>query len=368
VVESASACGNGPLQRPLRIVAHNLLYPLIPETYIGDELEALRRNGAEIVLSRDQPAVVPTASRIDVPLYESLDDAISAHDPDLVLAHWASTAMAARSRCIAARVPYAVRTHSFDWFVKNEVLLDPWCVGIWHLPHRYHPGPRVFALPTLIVESSVGAIPLGQRQRSVFSASAGLPKKAWSTLFDAMAQLPDVPMGIAVAQTNGFEWIPEHIAEIARGSQVECTLDVDMPYDEVQSRLAVHGALVYSIEPGEPIGQPRSVIEGALAGIPLVVPEHPGTRGLVGSCAHYFDAGDPASMAQAIRAALDAPASLSGRQELAARVRRRHAFPEVFEAWANSLTDAFVGWRRDNRGRALQQTSRFRFGAKTARP
>jgi glycosyltransferase involved in cell wall biosynthesis len=128
-----------------------------------------------------------------------------------------------------------------------------------------------------------------------------------------------------------------------------------MRYEEVQSRLARHGVLVYSIEFGQPIGQPRSIIEGALAGIPLVVPDDPGTRGIVGCCAHYYNAGDAASMAEAIRTALDAPFSFEDRQELAARVRRAHAAPDVFASWARSLDDAVTSWRQHAPQRRLRR-------------
>ena len=178
--------------------------------------------------------------------------------------------------------------------------------------------------------------------------SAGLPKKAWHTLFDAVRRVPDTPLSIAVAQTNGFESLPDQIAELAAGvPRLEFTLDVNMPYDEVQSNLAEHGVLISSIEPGQPIGQPRSIIEGALAGIPLVVPDHPGTRGIVGECGRYYTAGDTASMTEAIRAALEAPMSVGDRRALAARVRRVHAAPDVFADWAASLSDAVSTWRKD---------------------
>lgn len=335
-----------PDRRALRIVAHNSLYPLLSETYIGDELEALRRNGVDLVLSRDQPAIVPTSSRIDVPLYESLHEAISQHEPDLVLMHWATTALGAMNRCALARVPFAVRTHSFDWTIDDAALLSPWCLGLWHLPHRHEVRPRVFQLPTLIVDDAPPKVEAVQRSRSVLSVSAGLPKKDWPMLIDAMSMVDNAPLEVIVATTNGFGGISREIANIARSRQVHCNVDVDVPYEEVQARLALHGAFVYSIGSDIPVGQPRSVIEGAMNGIPLVVPDHPGIRRITGDVAHFYRAGDSHSLSDAIREALDSPIPLPARRELARRVVEAHASPHVFEKWTASITDAYLDWKK----------------------
>jgi glycosyltransferase involved in cell wall biosynthesis len=333
-------------QRPLRVVAHNGLYPLLSETYIGDELEALRRCDMDIVLSRAQPGVVETASRIDVPLYESLAEAIEAHDPDLVLAYWAGVAIDARAVCAAAGVPMAVRTHSFDGDIGPDQLIDPWCIGTWNPPPRDLVHPRQFRLRTLIVDPPTETH-TGDRTRSVLSVSAGLPKKGWPTLMDALTKLPDTAIEVIIAQTNGFEWIPEFAADCAAERGLSPTVRIDVAYDDVQAAMRSEGALVYSINPGEHLGQPRSIIEGAIAGIPLVVPEHPAMRLLVGDCAHYYDRGDAGSLAAALAGALDSPHPAHDRIALAERIRSEHSSPEVFETWANSLTDAFLDWRHD---------------------
>ena len=332
--------------RPLRVVAHNGMYPLLPETYIGDELEALRRCDVDIVLSRSEPGVVETPSRIDVALHESLVEAIDAHDPDLVLVHWAGVALDARAVCVAAGVPMAVRTHSFDAGIGPDQLIDPWCIGTWNTPSRELTHPRQFRLPTLIVDPPV-EVNTGHRTRSVLSVSAGLPKKDWPTLMEAMSKLPDTRMEVVVAQTNGFDWIPSFVVDCAADRGLSPDVRTNVCYDEVQSAMRSHGVLVYAIKPGEHLGQPRSIIEGALAGIPLVVPEHPAMRLLVGDCAHFYERGNAASLAVALGSALDSPHPAPDRAALAERIRFEHSTSAVFEAWAGSLTDAFLNWRHD---------------------
>ena len=338
-------------QRPLRIVAHNGLYPLMTETYIGDELEALRRCDIDIVLSRSQPAVVATPSRIDVPLYESLADAIGAHDPDLVLSHWAGVAIDARAVCVAAGVPMAVRTHSFDGDIGADQLIDPWCIGTWNPPNRDLTHAREFRLPTLIVDPPIETN-TGHRTRSVLSVSAGLPKKGWPMLMDAMTKLrdttmPEITMEVIVGQTNGFEWIPSFVVDCATERGLSSAVRTNVCYDDVQSAMRSEGVLVYAINPGEHLGQPRSIIEGAIAGIPLVVPDHPAMRLLVGDCAHFYERGDADSLAAALAVAFDSPYPAHDRLALAQRIRVEHSSAGVFEAWAGSLTDAFLDWRHD---------------------
>ena len=142
--------------RPLRIVAHNGLYPLLSETYIGDELEALRRHDIDIVLSRHEASSVSCPSRIDVPLFESLQSAIEHHDPDLVLMHWAGVGLANREACAAAGIPYGIRIHSFDAHHTTQELINAWCAGIWAFPHYTRDHHLAFALDTLLVDVPCG--------------------------------------------------------------------------------------------------------------------------------------------------------------------------------------------------------------------
>lgn len=165
-------------------------------------------------------------------------------------------------------------------------------------------------------------------------------------LMKAVSAVEGVSLELDIATTNGHLGIAEEISELVSELQVKCTLEMDVPYEVVQSKLHFHGALVYSIGPDIPIGQPRSVIEGAIAGIPLVVPNHPGISGIVGDQAHFYNAGDEISLAAAITEALDSPMSLATRQELSARVLNAHSSPGVFANWETDLTKAFMDWRR----------------------
>lgn len=124
---------------------------------------------------------------------------------------------------------------------------------------------------------------------------------------------------------------------------------VDVPNDDAEHMLRMAAASVYSLAPGAPIGQPRSVLEAAVHGTPLVVPDEPAMHHLVGETAHFFRRGDSASLAAAIGGAMERPHSTDERHALAERVRRRHAATAVHEAWADSVTRAVVNWQRNAR-------------------
>lgn len=339
-------------RRPVRVVAHNSLYPLLSETYIGDELAALHHHGYDLVLSRDQPASVVTASRVDAPLFESLADAVEHHDPDMVLMHWTPVAMGHRAWCAEHGVPWAVRYHSFDSRLDPFDLVNDWCVGLYCYPSLGITHPLARHLDTLIADP--GPTDVGPRQRQVLSISAGLPKKAWPQLLDATATV-GVHLDVVMASTNGFELLPSQVAADIAERQLDATVHANLPYDQGQQLVRQAAAVVYSIVADEPLGQPCSVIEAAIAGTPLVVPEGHAMRDLVGDTAHFYERGSTASLARAIRDALDRPHPVGDRVALANRARHRHCGPDSHAAWADMLTRSLVDWKR---ARSDEPTSR----------
>ncbi|MEO6124567.1 MAG: glycosyltransferase [Ilumatobacteraceae bacterium] len=334
-------------KRPMRVVAHNGMYPLLSETYIGDELEVLRRRDIDVVLSRSEPASVETPSRIDVPVFESLTEAISAHDPDLVLAHWAGVGLDVRPTCAELGVPYGIRLHSFDGGMTAAQLIDEWCAGIWNFPHRQRDHHLQFLLDTLIVDP--GPFSDQARERSVLALSAGLPKRDWNTLVSAVGSLPDLGFQIVMATTNGHETLPAEVRGLIKQADVNGLVSENVAYEQGQTLLRSAGVLVYSLAPQQHVGQPRSVVESAIAGTPLVVPDCAAMEALVGSTAHRYECGDAASLARAIEAAVDHPFSIDERHALSRRVVDRHSGEKTFDDWANSLTGAVVSWQRRHR-------------------
>lgn len=333
-------------RRPLRIVAFNAMYPLLSETYIGDELEALRRFDADIVLARGAPGPTECPSRIDVPMFDSVKEAIEHHDPDLVLSHWGNTAKSVRDYAAQLGIPHAVRLHSMCEPIPDHEIFHDWCVGAWGPPSFPRDHPRSFVLPTLIVDPQ----PPGSdadRDRRIVSCSAGLPKKNW-TMLVAASKAAGVTLDLAIGRTLGWEDQPNVVHDLVVDADLPGRVRTDVPYDECQRMLRTAGAMVYSLIPGEPTGQPRSVIEAALAAIPIVVPDTASLRQMLGDTAHYYDRTETDSLVAALDEALDRPHSEPERLALADRIRETHSDPDVFAGWADSLTRALVEWQASN--------------------
>lgn len=342
-VEVAQVRSRARARRPLRVVAANGLYPLITETYIGDELEGLRQAGVDVVLARQFETPSPCENAVDAPLFDTLQAAIEAHDPDVVLCHWAETADWAAPIAAAAGVPHAVRLHSFCADRATESIISEWCVGTWSLPGAERAHRHDHVLPTMILAAPTPSDDAG-RTRRLLSVSAGLPKKDFPRLL-AAAALADVDVDLIIGTTRGWERIPAELRDMVAASPARGTVEVDVPHTRVLSRLAAAGALVYGIAPDHPIGQPRSVLEGALTATPLVLPDHAAMRAIAGDTAHYYAVGDVGLMAAAIRGALDHPHPLADRLALAASVGAAHSGAAHFDRFRDELTAEVVRWQ-----------------------
>lgn len=327
------------------MVAANALYPLITETYIGDELEGLRRHGVEVVLARQQRGSTECPSAVDAPVFESLDEAISSLDPDLVLSHWAETAHWSGPVAAAHGVPHAIRLHSFCPSCADDTVYTEWCVGTWGFAHNPRNHPLAHELPTMILSPCEPNTDDSRRTRTLLSISAGLPKKAWPTLIDAAAAIEDAQLQVIIGRTAGWEHLADEVAALAARHGNINSVAVDVPFAQGQLAIRSSAVMVYCAAPGVHLGEPRSVIEAALAATPLVVPDEPEMRAMVGDTATFYTRGSTASLTCAMRRALDQPHSMDQRLALAQHIRTVHAAPERFAQWANELTRAVVDWR-----------------------
>ena len=191
---------------PLRVLAYNKMYPLISETYIGEELDALAAQGADIVCCSYDRRSAPAPS--PYPLYRDLERAVAEHEPDVILTHWAPVAMERREVLRDLGVPFAVRGHSFanEPAELRQLVDEPLCVGVWCFPDHVWDHPKVHPLPTVFHGWRELPEPAATRDL-VLSVSAGLSKKDFPLLVDAFAALPGVERRIVVGTTFGFESI-----------------------------------------------------------------------------------------------------------------------------------------------------------------
>jgi glycosyltransferase involved in cell wall biosynthesis len=332
-------------KRRLRVLAYNALFPLVPETYIGEEMKALTDNGAALAWCTDRWS--PSPVKVTEPVYTDVSTAVREFDPDVLFLYWSSFAIERLDELSAVGVPFAFRVHSFDFDpeVIERVRAHPLCVGTWAYPH--HARQIVGANGLVALLTTGESFPEANPERSiVLSASAGLPKKDWPTLVGAFAELAKkgVDCRIVVGITDQFEEEPALIRELIRETGASIMLSVDVPHDQVIALLAHTAAVVYTKHPGGPFGMPRSIIEGMYAGTSVIVPDNPEAALVAGPNRRMY-----AQSEDIVRHVIEI---LAGGHEVEAEREFNHRFatdhfadPVLATSFATELTRAVAQWR-----------------------
>jgi glycosyltransferase involved in cell wall biosynthesis len=328
---------------PLRVLGCNEMFPLISETYIEEELEALALGGAELAWYCDSPSISPTP--MTRPVYMDLDVAIAEFKPDLLFVHWATFAAYALPRIEATGLPWALRVHSFDFDppLIGKLLDHPNCVGAWAFPAHARQVPGTLALPPLFT-SAPELVADGGPRDVVLSASAGLPKKDWGLLLDALGPLPDVDRRLIVAITNGHEAIPSELAQRLAAYERPSLLQVNVTHDTVIELMCRAAALIYTLVPEKQVAMPMSVVEGLCCGACVIVPDTPEGRKAAGPHARgYRTAEDITVHLREVLAG--GPAIEAERRENMRYGREHFANSELFARFAGEVFTAVQRWR-----------------------
>jgi|GEM_PF-1276115 len=268
--------------RPMRVHVHTAMYPVISETYIGEDIDSLAAAGATVTIS----AVQAAASRVDGAPMCSLDPdaAITEAEPDVVLMHWATHAEGELPLLERHGVPFVCRVHSFDFDPDRvtRLFVHPLCAGIIAYDHQLDRLPDGAKALSSTIGPDLVIPPSPAERNGVVSVSAGLPKKDFPLLIEAMAMLPPMRKTIIMARTNGFEELPAEVAAMAAARDPSITVAVNVPRAEVLAEMARASAFVYTVVPGMPWGEPMSIIEAMLCGTVVIAPDGPEARSLVG--------------------------------------------------------------------------------------
>jgi glycosyltransferase involved in cell wall biosynthesis len=330
-------------RRPLRVLGLNQQFPLISETYILDELEALARNGAELGFVRARSAVAPM--RLSWPLWPSLDAAVTEWEPDVIVMHWAGFAMRQLGELERHGLPFAVRTHGFDVYPHTVETLraHPLCIGVFAYPTAAQGFPGTIPLPLLF--TAVDRLPPPAESRDLLlSASAGLPKKDFDLLFDAFGRITDVERRIVVAGTEGHEKVSSDLLHRCQAFADPPLVQINLPREDVFNLLARTALFVYVLRPEVPFGMPMSVTEAMAAGCSVALPDRPETRSFAGTGARYYSTADELiAHARAVMAGgLEVERE---RQANRAWVLERHCAPELGVRFHKQLADALADYR-----------------------
>lgn len=335
---------------PLRVLAYTSLYPLVPETYIPDEMKALSDNGAVLAWCTDRWA--PSPVRPAETIYKDLDEAVREFDPDVLIVYWAAFAVSRLEDLSRVGKPFGLRVHSFDFSPDDieRVRGHPLCIGVWAYPHHAEVIGDCYELVPLLTTGSEFPAPAPERT-VVLAACVCLPKKDWPTLVEAFAELSGkgVDCRIVAGVTAEYEDEPKVIRQLIYESGEQIMLSVDVPHDQVIQLLARTAVVVYTSLPDIPFGMPRSIVEGMFAGTSVILPDRPEARLVAGNgCRTYVDAQD------IVRHALEV---LAGGPEIGAErdsnrrfAERNFADPGLAAKFTVEVLRALVEWRARRSG------------------
>jgi glycosyltransferase involved in cell wall biosynthesis len=331
--------------RAMRVLSYNALFPLLSETYIEEEMLALEAQGVSIGFAAHGVSVSPYPVR--QPVYTGLDEAVAAHDPDVVVVYWTSHALGELDHLERLGRPFVLRVHSFDFdpTAIERVRNSRCCAGVWAFPHQVAELPGAHDLVPIF--STHAAMPEPAAERPVVaSVSAGLPKKDWPLLMSAMNELSDLERVIVVARSNGLEHVPDDVTAMAATYERPPVVQINVPRAEVFALLARTSALVYTVKPNVPLGMPMSVIEGLRAGACVIVPEAASMEMLCGAGYRpYRTATDIVAHVRTIMAGGEAiDAERLANQN---RARARFCDPTLGKRFHEELSAAVTAWRAE---------------------
>ena len=269
-----------------------------------------------------EPDAPPCRLDIDA----ALDDAA----PDIVLMHWSTHAEAHLELMERHDLPFAVRLHSFDLDVDvvARVRRHPLCAAVFAPPHhvsRYPSG----VIPLIPVVGPRTVIPPSPPVRTlVLSASAGLPKKDFPLLVEAMARLPEHERMIILARANGMLELPDQVIAMAAAADPEIAVRVNVPRRDCLPEVARTSVALYTLDDRHDVGYPMSIVEAMLCGAIVVAPDRPEFHDIVGEQLRpYRTVDDIVSHVRAVAAG--GPAVDAAREALRRRAARHRAPAEV---------------------------------------
>jgi glycosyltransferase involved in cell wall biosynthesis len=329
--------------RPLRVLVHTAMYPVMSETYIGEDIDALEDSGADVTVSALAEAVSVSEGRAMPAL--DIDDVIARAQPDLVLMHWATHCEGQIPLMEKYDLPFACRVHSFDADPQlvRRIMDHPLCIGVIASPHQAGmlPSGVTPLLPsvgpwTVIPESA-------NRRDRVLSVSAGLPKKDFRFLVQSMAELPEFDRMIIVGRSNGLEDVPATVEQVVAELDPSIRVCINIPRPEVLSLMAESSALLYTLARGARMGSPMSVVEAMLCGTIPVLPDRDESRAMVGDGARTY--ADRAELTAHVRAIARGGDDIDEERRKLIRNAQRYRDPDVLGGLHKTLQNLLSQWR-----------------------
>jgi len=329
--------------RPLRVHVHTEMFPVISETYIGEDIAALESSGAVVTVS----ALEEAASRADgaPPCRLDVDAAIDEAHPDVVLMHWATHTEVNLPLVERHNLPFACRAHTFD--VDRELvarlLAHPLCIGVFAHPHHVALLPEGVQplIPTVGAQTLIPRTP--SPRDLVLSVSAGLPKKDFAFLIDVMAQVPEFKRMIILARTNGILDLPRDVENLATARDPAITVRINVPRSQAIAEIARASVLIYTLEPTSIMGFPMSIVEAMLCGTIVIAPDRPEAHAIVGEGLRTYRNADDI-LRHVREVAKGGPGIDASRTALRQRAAR-HRDPAELRRLHDALRNGLTAWK-----------------------
>jgi hypothetical protein len=190
-------------------------------------------------------------------------------------------------------LPFGVRAHGFDWDreVIERLAAHPLCVGVWNYGAAAlsiaAPGVHAMSPTCAAVHRWPEPLPSAERDLVLFAA-AGLPKRDWPLLMEAMALLEGTERRICVAASGGFE--QEIAAVIGEASDLRDPplIQVNVTREEMGRLLARTAVALYTLVPDERFAEPMAIIDALAMGASVVVPDRPEAVAFAGAHARPY--------------------------------------------------------------------------------
>jgi glycosyltransferase involved in cell wall biosynthesis len=329
--------------RPLRVLVHSAMYPVISETYIGEDIDALEQAGAQVVVSAVQEAV-SKAEGVPAPRLDP-DAVIEEFRPDVVLMHWSTHAEGELDLVERHAQPFACRVHSFDLDRERaQRLLDhPLCVAVFAHPHHLDHLPRG-VIPLTPTVSRTTILPESGAERDlVLSVSAGLPKKNFPFLATVLASLGEFERLVVVARTNGMEELPSEVERLMGDADPAIAVRVNLTRQQVLEAMARATVMIYTLDDGQPMGYPMSIVEAMLCGTIPIVPDRSEAREIVGPRARTY--GEAVDIVRHVREIASSGSGIADERRELMRRAQRHRDPAELVRLHNELRDGLTKWR-----------------------
>jgi len=328
--------------RPLKVHVHSEMFPVISETYIGEDIAALEASGAVVTISALEDAVSRAENapvcRLDV------DPAIEEAQPDVVLMHWATHAEASLELMERHNAPFACRVHTFDLDrdLVGRVLAHPLCVAVFAHPHHLPllPDGVQPLIPTVGAQT---IIPVTTSPRDlVLSVSAGLPKKDFPFLIDVMSDLREFERMIILGCTNGVLDLPQAVVDLAAERDPSITVKVNVPRPEAIAEIARASVLIYTLTDSSTMGYPMSIVEAMLCGTIVIAPDRSEAHSIVGDELRTYH--DSADIARHVREVAKGGPRIDASREALRQRAGRHRDPDELRRLHDALRDGLTAW------------------------